>query len=560
MANAVYSDALTSKKDSDLIDAPLWSRFAAWAIDLAVNIVLPYLLAVTVAVIFFAVRSLLGGKPFDVVTSISHTLFPTNLWQTFKVIAKAQNPQFNPSFVAISAAAVLDEFFYVLPLTLLLIIIFFSINHLFLATVNGKTIGKQLMGLKIVTTDGQQPDFVTILLRHLPGQFLSSILFFLGYAYALVNPERRAFHDYLAQTRVVEDETFKPQIQPGGAVSSILAHFGFIGLAVFLAYFLQLMAILLRIWGVPIPAFLLPTQPKVAPPIEFTIINKPNSNKGKTKLTKPRKRIAAVTSVAGGKTADPKKQVSAGKAASTSSPKPTPKPQPVVEKAPTPPKPSPKPRRIQSAPVVTRPKRISKVMSPQVVTTPKPSPVTAESSTTPPETRTRKSRDFGQSLASNPTPQNDDTRPTRRSSSSALGGPLSKSARQSNDGTGGKGDNPLFNPDRTGSGEGIDASEDVNFGPYMNRIQSKVRRYWLTPEENNSKRTLLSFMLDTKGRLSKLRVLRSSGNPDTDQAAMDAVRQAAPFPPLPAGADSSISIKFSFDINVLGADYDPRGY
>jgi TonB family protein len=57
------------------------------------------------------------------------------------------------------------------------------------------------------------------------------------------------------------------------------------------------------------------------------------------------------------------------------------------------------------------------------------------------------------------------------------------------------------------------------------------------------------------GEVSNLRVGKSSGNPDSDAAAMDAVRRASPFRTLPAGYKGrNIDIQFTFDINVFGGD------
>jgi TonB family protein len=60
----------------------------------------------------------------------------------------------------------------------------------------------------------------------------------------------------------------------------------------------------------------------------------------------------------------------------------------------------------------------------------------------------------------------------------------------------------------------------------------------------------------------KLDLVRSSGNQDTDQAAIDAVKRAAPFDPLPSDyRGTNVDIKFTFDINVFGGGVDDgRGY
>lgn len=49
----------------------------------------------------------------------------------------------------------------------------------------------------------------------------------------------------------------------------------------------------------------------------------------------------------------------------------------------------------------------------------------------------------------------------------------------------------------------------------------------------------IGFRLDASGRLTTLRLVSSSGRPDFDRAALASVRAAAPFPPPPAGLDST---------------------
>lgn len=48
-------------------------------------------------------------------------------------------------------------------------------------------------------------------------------------------------------------------------------------------------------------------------------------------------------------------------------------------------------------------------------------------------------------------------------------------------------------------------------------------------------RVTMDFSLGPKGDLQACRVAQSSGNPDLDRAALEAIRRAAPFPPPPAG-------------------------
>lgn len=64
------------------------------------------------------------------------------------------------------------------------------------------TPGKLLFGLKIVNADGSRLGPVRILFRFF-GEMVNRMLFCLGYLFAAADDEKRAMHDFLADTRVV---------------------------------------------------------------------------------------------------------------------------------------------------------------------------------------------------------------------------------------------------------------------------------------------------------------------------------------------------------------------
>ncbi|MGB3832040.1 MAG: TonB family protein, partial [Mesorhizobium sp.] len=49
----------------------------------------------------------------------------------------------------------------------------------------------------------------------------------------------------------------------------------------------------------------------------------------------------------------------------------------------------------------------------------------------------------------------------------------------------------------------------------------------------------VAFVVDAGGGVGGIRVIRSSGSPELDQAALAVVRRAAPFPPIPPQAGRS---------------------
>lgn len=120
-----------------------------------------------------------------------------------------------------------------------------------------------------------------------------------------------------------------------------------------------------------------------------------------------------------------------------------------------------------------------------------------------------------------------------------------------------KGGSGYGNPGNPGGGRGapgVDSIAEPDFGPYMRELQRRIKMNWDPPKGNESKRVVLLFKIAKDGRLLSVRVFKSSGVPNADKAALNAVELTAPFRPLPADfRGSSIDIQFTFDYNVFGA-------
>jgi TonB family protein len=108
---------------------------------------------------------------------------------------------------------------------------------------------------------------------------------------------------------------------------------------------------------------------------------------------------------------------------------------------------------------------------------------------------------------------------------------------------------PLIVP---GTASNSASSGDVDFGPYMDDLQKKIKKGWFPPKGKESKRVQLTFVLHRMGELTDLTLHNSSGDALCDRAAMKAVIDGAPYAPLPKGADNTVDIMFTFDYNVFG--------
>ena len=119
-------------------------------------------------------------------------------------------------------------------------------------------------------------------------------------------------------------------------------------------------------------------------------------------------------------------------------------------------------------------------------------------------------------------------------------------------GGGGTGGNP--SPGNPKGAPGIDAIKQPNWGPYMRDLEQRIKRNWTPPKGDSSKRVVITFTISRDGRLLNKRIVKSSGVPLADRAAMSAIEQTAPFRPLPPEfKGQSVPIEFTFDYNVLNS-------
>jgi uncharacterized RDD family membrane protein YckC len=71
-------------------------------------------------------------------------------------------------------------------------------------TQKGQTIGKKVIGIKIVKDDGGEIGLVDILLRNVVGYAVSGMVLYLGFIWILIDSEtRKGWHDKIAKTSVV---------------------------------------------------------------------------------------------------------------------------------------------------------------------------------------------------------------------------------------------------------------------------------------------------------------------------------------------------------------------
>jgi TonB family protein len=107
----------------------------------------------------------------------------------------------------------------------------------------------------------------------------------------------------------------------------------------------------------------------------------------------------------------------------------------------------------------------------------------------------------------------------------------------------------------TESGKGkqsVEVGGSPNFGPYMDELQRRIKRNWMPPKDPHSRQVIVEFSVNRAGELGRARVTQSSGKAEVDQAALDAIHKAAPYPPLPKYSEESVDIQFTFDYRIFG--------
>jgi uncharacterized RDD family membrane protein YckC len=79
----------------------------------------------------------------------------------------------------------------------------FALNFVLLAARGGQTVGKRLVGIRIVRASGEPVGFVGVLLRHCVGYSLSALFGFLGFLWVIWDSKHQGWHDKIARTIVV---------------------------------------------------------------------------------------------------------------------------------------------------------------------------------------------------------------------------------------------------------------------------------------------------------------------------------------------------------------------
>jgi protein TonB len=85
---------------------------------------------------------------------------------------------------------------------------------------------------------------------------------------------------------------------------------------------------------------------------------------------------------------------------------------------------------------------------------------------------------------------------------------------------------------------------------YLKELHTRIKHAWAPPPGDTHKAEIL-FRIKRNGQLSSIKIVKSSGNEESDESAMTAIAGCAPFKPLPTGfASDYLDLLYTFNYTV----------
>lgn len=94
------------------------------------------------------------------------------------------------------------------PITIVSVVIFYSYFTL-MTYFFQQTLGKMIVGIRVVDVHSKKPSFGTVVFRETVGRILSVIPFNLPYIIVGFTPKKQAVHDYIADTVVLHEQDYQ---------------------------------------------------------------------------------------------------------------------------------------------------------------------------------------------------------------------------------------------------------------------------------------------------------------------------------------------------------------
>lgn len=97
--------------------------------------------------------------------------------------------------------------------------------YIFMTYRYGATIGKKIFGIRVKVKNGKALDIGTVIVREIAGKFLSTMFAGLGYFWIVFDKQKQGLHDKISRTVVVIEKEGRGSKWKVGVISSIFAVF-----------------------------------------------------------------------------------------------------------------------------------------------------------------------------------------------------------------------------------------------------------------------------------------------------------------------------------------------
>ena len=92
---------------------------------------------------------------------------------------------------------------------------------------------------------------------------------------------------------------------------------------------------------------------------------------------------------------------------------------------------------------------------------------------------------------------------------------------------------------------------------YMKEVERKIKKNWNPPKNDTSASAAVDFKVLKDGKIEDIKLVKSSGVPLMDEAAISALEKVSPLPPLPEECNENfVIVQFTFDYKVKNKPKD----
>ena len=107
-----------------------------------------------------------------------------------------------------------------------------------------------------------------------------------------------------------------------------------------------------------------------------------------------------------------------------------------------------------------------------------------------------------------------------------------------------------------GSSTGLKGRFNADYGEYLEAIRKRVNAVWKYPDgASGVQKVSVRFAVDRAGKLTQVEVVEST-DPKINASALEAMKKASPFPPIPESlrdlADEPLIIRFTVAVRIRG--------